>query len=299
MIYDTIIIGAGPSGMSAALYLARYGRKALIIAGFGSIGGQLLSTEYIENYIGVGKISAPMLALNMKSQIEDFRELITVKEEEAVNIKLTDSNEYIVDSTFGESFKGKTILFATGATYRHLGIEREDEFASYCATCDADFHIGKDVVVVGGGESAFEEAEILSRQSKSVRIVHRRDVFRASHAAQQRLQERDNISISTFTNVEEITNEGNLILVGPHGKEEVKSSLFVAIGQTPNTQIIKDSSLEKTLLTDDGYIINNNPTEGFYACGDVVSGNHKQVSVAVGDGAKVAIEIDKFLTEKG
>lgn len=288
-MYDTLIIGSGPGGMSAALYLARFDRKIGNIIGWG-FGGQLQNTEKIENYLGVGEISAPELVLKMNKQLERYNiDYISGEAEEVAYLEEEDC--YEVKTMFGD-FKAKTIIYATGTTHNKTGIEEIDEIANFCAICDADFYEGKEVVIVGGGETAFEDAEILSRKSDKVTLVHRRDTFRATPIAVSKLKEKDNVEIVVNDSV--ISVKENIFSL-KSGKQIEGDGIFLAIGQVPNTKPLLNSL---PLLLKDGYVSSHNPQKGFYAIGDVVYGNHKQVAIAVGDGARVAIDVDRYLTDE-
>lgn len=322
MIYDTIIIGGGPAAMSAALYLSRFSRKVAWIFGYG-LGGQVQNTESVENYLGFNDKLAPLLIEQFSKQTEDldgvekvFGFAIDVREDKGAGL-------FKVQTDIGEVYKAKTVLVASGAEPRKLGVPGEEDFAgrgvSYCAICDAPMFQGKTVAIVGGGQTAFEDAQILAKQAEKVILIHRRSEFRATDREVELVKAVPNIEFMLNARITEIkgdTNVEKIVVEGTNGATEVNvDGVFVAIGQVPRTEFLENLNEEyiqsesEPLLTKifpllkDGYIYTceneSMVIDGLFAAGDVVLQNHKQIAVAVGDGASAAININKYIQEKG
>jgi thioredoxin reductase (NADPH) len=302
-MYDVIIIGSGSAGYTAAVYSCRAGRKTLLIAG--SIpGGQLMLTSDVENFPGFPEsILGPELMEQMRKQAERFDPEILYDDASKVNFR---SKPFEV--TVGKrSFQGKTVVISTGANAKWLGIPSEAKFrghgVSSCATCDGYFFKEKDVVVVGGGDTALEEATFLSNITKKVTVVHRRDRLRASQIMQDRSQRNPKIRFVWDSVVEEILGDNNVTGVRSRnvktGKEQLLKTdgVFVAIGYEPNTSIFKG----QVDLDTKGYIITRNETEtnvpGIFAAGDVRDFRYRQAVTAAADGCKAAIDADRFISE--
>ena len=322
MVYDTIIIGGGPAAMSAALYLSRFSRKVAWIFGYG-LGGQVQNTESVENYLGFNDKLAPLLIEQFSKQTEDLDGVEKVFGFAIDVRKDKDSGLFKVQINMGEVYKAKTVLVASGAEPRKLGVPGEEDFAgrgiSYCAICDAPMFQGKTVAIVGGGQTAFEDAQILAKQAKKVILIHRRSEFRATDREVELVKAVPNIEFMLNARIIEIkgdTNVEKIIVEGTNNTTEVKvDGVFVAIGQVPRTEFLENlneeyiqSESEPFLtkifpLLKDGYIYTcENESmiiEGLFAAGDVVFDNHKQIAVAVGDGASAAININKYLQDKG
>jgi thioredoxin reductase (NADPH) len=302
-MYDVIIIGSGSAGYTAAVYSCRAGRKTLLIAG--SIpGGQLMLTSDVENFPGFPEsILGPELMERMRKQAERFGPEIIYDDASKVNFR---SKPFEV--TVGKrSFQGKTVIISTGANAKWLGIPSETKFrghgVSSCATCDGYFFKEKDVVVVGGGDTALEEATFLSNITKKVTVVHRRDKLRASQIMQDRSQLNPKIRFVWDSVVEEILGNNNVTGVRSRnvktGKEQLLKTdgVFVAIGYEPNTSIFKGH----VDLDTKGYITTRNETEtsvpGIFAAGDVRDFRYRQAVTAAADGCKAAIDADRFISE--
>jgi thioredoxin reductase (NADPH) len=302
-MYDVIIIGSGSAGYTAAVYSCRAGRKTLLIAG--SIpGGQLMLTSDVENFPGFPEsILGPELMERMRKQAERFDPEIIYDDASKVNFT---SKPFEV--TVGKrSFQGKTVIISTGANAKWLGIASEAKFrghgVSSCATCDGYFFKEKDVVVVGGGDTALEEATFLSNITRKVTVVHRRDKLRASQIMQDRSQKNPKIRFVWDSVVEEILGDNNVTGVRSRnvktGKEQLLKTdgVFVAIGYEPNTSIFKG----QVDLDMKGYIITRNETEtnvpGIFAAGDVRDFRYRQAVTAAADGCKAAIDADRFIGE--
>lgn len=302
--FDVIIIGSGPAGYTASIYTSRAKLKTLIITG-SLPGGQLMTTSEVENYPGFPNgIFGPELMINMKQQSERFGTAMITDEVKKVNFNLRPFEIY-TDSLM---YTAESVLISTGATPRKLGIEPEQAFAgrgiSYCATCDGPFFKDQHIVVVGGGDTALEEASFLTKFGKSVKIIHRRDFLRASKILQERAFENPKIEFVWNSSVVDIKGDNKIssIIVKDNKNGEEKKlnvgGLFVAIGHEPNTSIFKG----QIDMDDKGYVIVNNYTqtnvEGVFASGDVHDHRYRQAITAAGFGCMAALDIEKWLAEK-
>lgn len=301
--YDVIIIGSGPAGYTAGIYTSRARLNALIITG-SLPGGQLMTTSEVENYPGFPNgIFGPELMMNMRQQAERFG--TTVIDDEAIRVDFKNTPFKI--TTGNGIFESEAVLICTGASPRKLGIRGEQVFAgrgvSYCATCDGPFFKGEDIVVVGGGDTALEEATFLTKFGRSVKIVHRRDSLRASKILQNKAFENPKIEFLWNQVVSDIRGNKKIASVVVrdvyNGKEQkiTAGALFVAIGHDPNTSIFR-GQLE---LDDKGYILLKNNTatsvEGVFAAGDVHDHRYRQAITAGGFGCMAALDAEKWLTE--
>lgn len=293
--YDTIIIGGGPAGMSAALHLQKLGRKPLIIASL--VGGQLLNTEFLVNLIGYTGESSPTLALNMYKQLQE--EGVDIEQGVVNKIEKNLDDSFSVYTEYGGSYNGLSVLIATGSNPRKLeGLLIDDSYVSYCASCDGFFHKGKVTAVVGGGDTALEDALTLSGYCKEVHLIHRRNEFRGSKLLQDSINNTPNIivhtpeEVSSLQEKEEMDNR-TAILKLKSGEILEVSGLFVAIGQIPNTSFLE--GLSDVELDEEGFIEKPSQNKGLFIAGDAVSGNVRQVSVAIGDGGTQAIKINEYL----
>ena len=301
--YDVIIIGSGPAGFTAGVYTSRAKLKTLIISG-SLPGGQLMTTSEVENYPGFPNgIFGPELMMNMRQQAERFATTIIDDEVLKVDFK---KRPFII-STHSETYEGRAILLCTGASPRKLGIDGEQEFGgrgvSYCATCDGPFFKGEEIAVIGGGDTAIEEATFLTKFGKSVKIIHRRDFLRASKILQEKAFENSKIQFVWNNVVTKITGNKKIESIEVKnlttGKTQNLSvgGLFVAIGHEPNTSIFKDQ-LE---LDDKGYVMLKENTrtsvEGVFAAGDVHDYRYRQAVTAAGFGCMAALDVEKWLSE--
>jgi thioredoxin reductase (NADPH) len=301
--YDVIIIGSGPAGYTAGIYTSRARLNALIVTG-SLPGGQLMTTSEVENYPGFPNgIFGPELMMNMRQQAERFG--TTVIDDEAIRVDFKNTPFKI--TTGNGVFESEAVLICTGASPRKLGIRGEQVFAgrgvSYCATCDGPFFKGEDIVVVGGGDTALEEATFLTKFGRSVKIVHRRDSLRASKILQNKAFENPKIEFLWNHAVSDIGGNKKIASVVVrdvyNGKEQkiMAGALFVAIGHDPNTSIFR-GQLE---LDDKGYILLKNNTatsvEGVFAAGDVHDHRYRQAITAGGFGCMAALDAEKWLTE--
>ena len=302
-VYDVIVIGSGAAGYTAAIYACRAGRKTLLIGGSLS-GGQLMITSDVENFPGFPDgVLGPELMERMRKQAERFGPDIIFDDATAVDFR----NRPFTVTVSGKTHSGRAVIVATGALAKWLGIASETKFrgrgVSTCATCDGYFFKEKNVVVVGGGDTAMEEATFLANVVRHVTVVHRRDTLRASGIMQERAMKNPKIDFLLDSVVEEVLGldkvTGVKTLNLKTGKESVLKTdgLFVAIGYQPNTEIFK----AQLHLDDRGYIRTKAETEtnvaGVFAAGDVRDHKYRQAVTAAADGCKAAMDADRFLSE--
>ncbi len=302
-MHDVIIIGSGSAGYTSAIYACRAGRKTLIIAG--SIpGGQLMITSDVENFPGFPEgVLGPEFMEKLRRQAEKFGPEIIYDDVSFVDFS---SRPFKVVAG-GKSYEGKSVIIATGANAKWLGLPSETKFrgkgVSSCATCDGFFFKGKDVVTVGGGDTAMEEASFLANITNSVTVVHRRDALRASKIMQERATTNPKIHFVWDSTIKEITGDDKVTGVQLHNLKSGKDShvkaegVFVAIGYDPNTAFLKG----KVELDSQGYVVTRRDTEtsipGVFAAGDVRDHKYRQAVTAAADGCKAAIDADRFLAE--
>ena len=284
MIHDVVIVGSGPAGYTAAIYAARAQLNPVILAGSVTAGGALMNTTEVENYPGfVEGIMGPELMTQMQEQAERFG--ADIRYEDVTALELEGDVKRI--TTSDGVYEARTVIISTGSEYRHLGIDGEERLSghgvSYCATCDGFFFKDQDIVVVGGGDSAMEEATFLTRFARSVTVVHRRDELRASAVMAKRAQEDPKISFAWNSRVVELDGEDSLTgvtledtVTGDRRRLEA-TGLFVAIGQVPRSELVADV-LE---LDEAGYIKVEAPSQrtrvpGVFACGDVADPTYQQ-----------------------
>ena len=320
-IYDVIIIGSGPAGLTAAIYTTRANLKTLLIAG-GKWGGQLQLTTDVENFPGFPEgIQGPELMLKMRKQAERFGTEIVEKEFVSGDFTRSASVRQAQDkgsgqATLGGPFKikagdaeyeGKSVIIATGADTKWLGVPGEMEKigrgVSTCAPCDGPFFRNKSVIVVGGGDSAMEEAIVLTEYASSVTLVHRGDSFRASEIMQKRVKENPKIKIVLNTEIKEILGDQvveKVRLFNNKTNEESEmpiNGVFVAIGHIPNSKVFEgiDRDERGFILVRDHYKTN---VEGVFVAGDVHDAKYKQAVTATGFGAAAALEAQWWLRDK-
>ncbi|ASS76521.1 thioredoxin-disulfide reductase [Tumebacillus algifaecis] len=293
-LYDVIIIGGGPAGMAAGLYAGRANLKVALIER-GMPGGQASTTHLIENYPGVESVDGPSLSMIMHKQAEDFgTEMITGDVE-----RIEDADQKIKKVITGRGeFLTKTIILATGAEPRKLGAPGEDELrgrgVSYCATCDGAFFRDKELVVVGGGDSAVEEGIYLTRHASKVTIIHRRDTLRAQKILQDRAFKNEKINFIWDTTVETIEGDGKVQKLQLKNTKTGEASefacdgIFIYVGMVPNTKFFTDLPI----LNESGYVVTNDKMEtklpGVFAAGDGRETVLRQVVTATADGAVAA-----------
>ena len=301
-MYDTIIIGAGPAGMTAALYAARSNLKVALIEG-GLPGGQMNNTSDIENYPGYANISGPELAEKMFEPLENLgvEHLYGFVE----NIENHGDVKKVI--TDDEEFETRTVIVATGSKHRLLGVPGEEELnsrgVSYCAVCDGAFFRDQDLLVVGGGDSAVEEAIFLTQFAKSVTIVHRRDELRAQKVLQDRAFANEKINFIWDSVVKEIKGENRVESVVIENvktnqvTEHAFGGVFIYVGLDPVSEFTKDLQIQDPsgwIVTDDHM---KTSVAGVFAVGDVRQKDLRQVTTAVGDGAIAGQEAYKYITE--
>lgn len=299
-MYDIIIIGAGPAGLSAAIYGTRAGKSVLLLEEK-IYGGQIITTPEVENYPGIKSISGYEFAENLYQQASSLG--AELKYEKALEIK-NDGEEKTVVTNRGE-YKGRSVILATGAKNRHLGMKKEEELTgagiSYCATCDGAFFRGKEVAVVGGGNTALEDAGFLSNYCDTVYVIHRRDSFRGEERLAKRLSEKENVKYILDSQVTGLNGEKRLesVTVKNVKTEEEQvlpiSGLFVAIGQEPDN----GSFAELVELDKGGYIRAAEDcltgTEGIFTAGDCRTKTVRQLATAAADGAVAALAACSYL----
>ena len=308
-LYDVIIIGCGPAGLAAGLYSARAKMKTLILEK-GKTGGQIVTTNEVANYPGsIREATGPSLIARMVEQAEEFG--AERKTDAVVSVNLDEKVKVV--KCENEEYKGKAVIIATGATPRKLGVSGEVELTgkgvSYCATCDADFFTDLEVFVIGGGDSAIEEAMYLTKFARKVTVVHRRDELRAAKSIQEKAFKNDKIEFVWNSAVEEIKGEGiveAMVLKNRKTGEltEYKAheddgtfGIFPFIGYLPLSDLFKD------LIDMDnrGYIITDvdmkTNIEGVFAAGDIRQKSLRQVVTAVSDGAIAAVQAEKYIED--
>jgi thioredoxin reductase (NADPH) len=308
-MYDVVIIGSGPSGYTAALYASRAFLKTALFTGV-QVGGQLTTTTEVDNFPGFPKgIMGPQLMMDMKAQAERFGTIIEQKNVKAITVN-KETKRFSL-SVEDQSIETKTVIIATGATAMYLGLPSEETLAgkgvSACATCDGFFFRGKEVVVVGGGDTAMEEATFLTKFATKVTIVHRRDEFRASAIMLDRAKKDPKITFVTNAIIEEIVGDtavtGVKLKDAKTGAESVypTQGVFLAIGHKPNTEFLKGL----IDLDPKGYVVvkeagvlepqTETTVPGIFAAGDCVDPRYRQAIVAAGQGCMAAMDAEKYL----
>ena len=292
-VRNVIVIGSGPSGYTAALYSARAELKPLVFEGSVTAGGALMQTTEVENFPGFADaIMGPELMDSMRKQAERFgAELVA---DDVVAVDLTADPKVVKTET--ETYLAKAVIIASGSRYKELGVPGEKELGghgvSWCATCDGFFFRGHDIAVIGGGDSALEEAMFLTRFGKSVTVVHRRDALRASKIMQDRALANPKIEFLWDSEVAEVLGTDKVTGLRVTG-------VFVAIRHDPRSDLFAGQ-----LATDsDGYLLVDEPStrtgiEGVFACGDVVDRTYRQAVTAAGTGCAAALDAERWLASK-
>ncbi len=303
-IHDVIIVGSGPAGYTAAIYAARAALEPVLFEGSLDSGGALMNTTDVENYPGFAEgIMGPDLMIQMRAQAERFGTQILT--DDATELKLTDAIKEVTDSD-GVVWKSRAVILAMGSGYRKLGIDDEERLSgrgvSWCATCDGAFFRNKDIAVVGGGDSAMEEATFLTRFANKVTVVHRRGELRASAIMAGRAERDPKIefawnstvsgiggenSVESLTLTDTITGESRVVPM---------QGLFIAVGHDPRSELVAG----QVELDDEGYVLTQPGTTGtnligVYACGDLVDHTYRQAVTAAGSGCSAALDAEKFL----
>ena len=301
---DVIIIGSGPAGYTAAVYAARASLRPLVLEGSVSFGGALMNTTEVENYPGFrDAIMGPDLMESMRAQAERFgAELVT---DDATEVTLAGHRKVVVTGS-GQRHSARAVILATGSAYREIGLANERRLSghgvSWCATCDGFFFRDQDLAVVGGGDSAMEEATFLTRFARSVTVVHRRDSLRASKVMQQRAFANPKIEFAWNTEVIDVLGQekvsGLLVRDVQTGHERTLhvTGLFVAIGHDPRVDLVKN----QIELSEQGFIAvygrsSRTSLPGVFACGDVVDHEYMQAVTAAGSGCVAALDAERYL----
>ena len=305
-IRDVIIVGSGPAGYTAAVYAARANLKPLVFEGSITAGGALMTTTDVENFPGFPDgIMGPELMDKMRAQAERFgAEMVT---DDVVSMDLTGPTKSVTDAE-GNTYTARTVILAMGSNYRKLGLDQEERLSghgvSWCATCDGFFFRNKDIAVVGGGDSAVEEATFLTRFANSVTMVHRRDKLRASKIMADRAEKDPKINFAWNSAVSEIHGDKSLSGVtltdttdGSQSELPV-SGLFIAIGHDPRSELVRGQvhlDAEGYVLTDGKSTRTNLP--GVFACGDLVDHTYRQAITAAGTGCSAALDAESYLAD--
>ena len=305
-VHEVVIIGSGPAGYTAAIYAARAEMEPIVIAGSLDAGGALMTTTEVENFPGFAKgVMGPELMATMQEQAERFGAEVLF--EDAVEVSL-EGPVKTVTLEDGTVYRAKTLIIATGSAYRELGIEGEKEFSgrgvSWCATCDGFFFKDKDIVVVGGGDSAVEEATFLTRYGRSVTLAHRRDQLRASKImaaraeADPKLEFAWNAQPVRISGEEAVTSLTVRDTVTGEEREIRTDAVFEAIGHLPRSGLFAG----KLELDEQGYIVcqgrsTRTSVEGVFACGDVVDHTYRQAITAAGSGCQAALDAERWLAD--
>lgn len=305
-VRDVVIIGSGPAGYTAALYAARAQLKPLLFGSSVFVGGSLTTTTEVENFPGFpAGVDGPDLMNRMRAQAERFgAEMI---DDDITSVDLDGPVKFLTDAS-GTVHRARTVIIATGSDYRKLGIPGEEELSgrgvSWCATCDGFFFKGRDIVVVGGGDTAMEEAAFLTRFAKSVTVVHRRSALRASKVMQDRAFADDRISFAFDAEVAALEKDGSMLggvvlrdVFTGAVRELAVTGLFIAIGHDPRTELFR-GLLD---LDDSGYLRVASPSTrtnipGVFGAGDVVDPTYRQAVTAAGSGASAALDAERYLS---
>lgn len=302
-VHDLVIVGSGPAGYTAAIYAARAGFDPIVVAGAIDAGGALMTTTLVENFPGFPEgIQGPDLMENLRQQAENFGAKVIFQDASELELGRGTKKVHLDD----EVLEAKSVILATGSEYRHLNVPGEEKLSgrgvSFCATCDGFFFRDKDLIVVGGGDSAMEEALFLTRFASKVTVIHRRDELRASKVMQDRAFENPKIEFIWNARVAQILGtdavEGVEIINTVDGEVSTvpASGVFVAVGHLPRTKVL-GGQLE---LNEEGYVLVEEPTTatsvpGVFACGDVVDHTYRQAITAAGTGCRAALDAGSWL----
>jgi thioredoxin reductase (NADPH) len=304
-VRNVIIIGSGPAGYTAAIYAARANLAPLVFEGSVTAGGALMNTTDVENYPGFPEgVMGPDLMDHLRKQAERFgAELVT---DDVTAVDLTGAVKVVTDGSGGEH-RARAVIIATGSGYREIGLPNEKRLSgrgvSWCATCDGFFFRDQDIVVVGGGDTAMEEATFLTRFARSVTVVHRRDSLRASKIMQERAFANEKISFRWNSEVVDVHGENKVdgvtlrdVTTGEETRLDV-TGFFVAIGHDPRSELF-DGQVRRD---DEGYVLVEHPATrtnlaGVFACGDVVDHTYRQAITAAGTGCSAALDAERYLT---
>ena len=303
MIHDVVIVGSGPAGYTAAVYTARAGLAPIVLAGQLAAGGALMNTTEVENFPGFPEgIQGPELMDNMREQAEKFGADVRYEDVIAVNLE----GDVKAVATEDEVFYARAVILATGSEYRHMNVPGEEEFSgrgvSYCATCDGFFFKDRRLAVIGGGDSAMEEATFLTNFASEVVVVHRRDALRASRVMAERALNNPKISFEWNATVAEVLGDESVTglrltsTVDGSTREIAVDGVFVAIGHLPRTGFLRG----QVALDEAGYITVDEPSTrtsvaGVFACGDAVDHTYRQAITAAGSGCRAALDAERWL----
>ena len=303
-VRELIIIGSGPAGYTSAVYAGRAEMRPIVFEGAVTAGGALMNTTEVENFPGFEDgIMGPQLMENMRAQAKRFgAELIT---DDVVSVELDGPIKTVVDGS-GKTYQAKAVILAMGSAYREMGVPGEKTLSghgvSWCATCDGFFFRGQTIAVIGGGDSAVEEATFLSRFAEKVYLVHRRDELRASKIMRERAENDPKIEFVWNTKVVEALGDGQLSglrvedTVTGEQRELAVTGCFVAIGHDPRNELVRG----KVALDENGYVIaegrsTRTSVEGVFACGDLVDHTYRQAITAAGSGCAAALDAERYL----
>ena len=308
-INEVVIVGSGPAGYTAAIYAARAQLKPIIYEGSVTAGGALMNTTEVENFPGFATgVMGPELMESMRKQVERFDAKIIT--DDIVSMKLTGEIKELTDGS-GNTVKAKSVILAMGSAYKEIGLPNEKRLSgrgvSWCATCDGFFFRDQVIAVVGGGDSAMEEANFLTKFASKVVLIHRRDKFRASKIMAERVQNTENIEILYNTDTLEVLGDGQGVTGAKvknnqtgEEKEIAATGFFVAIGHKPNTDIFKPFiNLDET-----GYIKYEQPgssktnVAGVFVAGDAADKTYRQAITAAGTGCMAALDAERFLASQ-
>ena len=303
-VHDLVIVGSGPAGYTAAIYAARAQLKPLVYEGAVSAGGALMNTTEVENFPGwPAGIMGPELMDKLREQAEKFgAQLIT---DDIAEMKLAGDIKVLKDGS-GKTIEAKAVILATGSAYKEIGLPNEKRLSgrgvSWCATCDGFFFRDKVLAVVGGGDSAMEEATFLTKFASKVIVIHRRDSLRASKIMVERAQKNPKIDFIWNTEVIDVLGADNVtglklrnVVTGEESEKEF-DGLFVAIGHAPRSELVKG----QIDINSDGYVqVDGRSTrtnlKGVFACGDLVDHTYRQAITAAGSGCQAALDAERFL----
>jgi thioredoxin reductase (NADPH) len=306
-----IIIGSGPAGYTAAVYAARANLSPLLFEGAVTAGGALMNTTEVENFPGFRDgIMGPDLMENMRAQAERFgAQIIT---DDVASVDLDGETKTVVDAE-GNTYMARAVILAMGSAYRELGLPDEKRLSghgvSWCATCDGFFFRDQDIAVVGGGDSAVEEATFLTKFARSVTIVHRRDELRASKIMAERAMSNEKIRFAWNSTVEAIHGDAKLTgitlrdTVTDETRELPVTGLFVAIGHDPRNELLTTGEGAKVALDDEGYVLvegrsTRTTVPGVFAAGDLVDHTYRQAITAAGSGCSAALDAERYLADQ-
>ena len=306
-VHDVVIVGSGPAGYTAAVYTARAGLAPIVLAGQLAAGGALMNTTEVENFPGFPEgIQGPELMDNMREQAEKFGADVRYEDVIAVNLE----GDVMAVATEDEVFYARAVILATGSEYRHMNVPGEEEFSgrgvSYCATCDGFFFKDRRLAVIGGGDSAMEEATFLTNFASEVVVVHRRDALRASRVMAERALNNPKITFEWNATVSEVLGDEAVTglrltsTVDGSTREIAVDGVFVAIGHLPRTGFLRG----QVALDEAGYITVDEPSTrtsvaGVFACGDAVDHTYRQAITAAGSGCRAALDAERWLASLG